>query len=83
MARMQMSRSMKIADAKKYVADKIGVAISDLADDIAMREIREDRSLGITRSLGAKTKGIEAKHHIEELLGIEVNCLRRFRDRLR
>ena len=79
MARMQMSRGMKIADAKRYVADKLGVAVSQLCDDIAMREIREDNRLGIVRSIGGSPKGIEAKHHIAEMLDISINCLDRFK----
>ena len=81
-ARMQMSRGMKIAEAKKYVADRLGVAVSDLTDDIAMREVREDNHLGIVRSIGASPKGIEAKHHIAEVLGISINCLERYKARI-
>ena len=41
-ARLQLNRSMKIDAAKKYVADKLGASVADMADEVAMREIRED-----------------------------------------
>ena len=34
-ARMQMTRGMKIDEAKKYVADKLNVSVSDLTDPVA------------------------------------------------
>jgi dimethylamine--corrinoid protein Co-methyltransferase len=37
---------MKIDAAKKYVADKLGVSVADIADEVAMREIREDMDIG-------------------------------------
>jgi dimethylamine--corrinoid protein Co-methyltransferase len=33
-ARMQMTRGMKIDEAKKYVADKLSVSIPDLTDPV-------------------------------------------------
>ena len=80
-ARMQMTRGMKIGEAKKYVAEKLGVSVIDLTDDVLMREIRDDLNLGIVRSYGGKPKGLEAKYHIAELLGIKINCLEFMRTR--
>ena len=74
-ARMQMTRGMKIGEAKKYVAEKLGISVIELTDDVVMREKREDLRLGIVRSYGGTAKGIEAKYHISELLGIRINCL--------
>ena len=45
-ARMMLSKNMRIDPAKKYVADKLGVTIAELADTQVMREIREDKNLG-------------------------------------
>lgn len=80
-ARMQMTRGMKIGAAKKYVAEKLGISVMELADDVVMREMREDLKLGIVRSYGGMAKGIEAKSHISELLGIKINCLEFIRSR--
>jgi dimethylamine--corrinoid protein Co-methyltransferase len=80
-ARMQMTRRMKNADAKKYVADKLGIALSDLTDAAVMDELRTDLKLGTIYSSMGSFKGIEAKRNVAELLGIEINCLKRFRQR--
>ena len=82
-ARMQMTRGMKIKAAKKYVADKLGVAVNELTDSAVMGEVREDLKIGGVYSAMGSPKGIEAKHYISELLGIEINSLRRFRHHTR
>jgi len=80
-ARMQMSRGMKIREAKAYVAEKLGVSPMELSDPVIMNEVRDDLRLGMVRDLPGMAKGIESKFRIAELLGIEINCLRRFRER--
>jgi dimethylamine--corrinoid protein Co-methyltransferase len=80
-ARMQMTRGMKIAEAKKYVADKLGLSVTEIHDPVLMREIREDYKIGVIQSLPGHPKGIEAKHHIARLLDIEVNSLNLFNQR--
>jgi dimethylamine--corrinoid protein Co-methyltransferase len=80
-ARMQMSRGMRIKEAKEYVADKLGVSVIDLVDPVAMTEIRQDLNLGLTTPLPGYAKGIEAKFNIAHLLGIEINSVNRFRER--
>jgi len=45
-ARMQMTRGMKIDQAKAYVADKLSIAVSDLTDPVIMTEIRQDLEIG-------------------------------------
>lgn len=82
-ARMQMTRGMKIIAAKKYVADKLGVAVNELTDAAVMGEVREDLKIGGVYSSMGSPKGIEAKHHIEDLLGIEIISVKRFRDHSR
>ena len=78
-----MSRGMKIAEAKKYVADKLGLSVTEIHDPVLMREIREDYKIGVIQSLPGHPKGIEAKHHIAGLLDIEVNSLNLFNQRCR
>ena len=80
-ARMQMSRGMRIGEAKTYVADKLGVSRVELSDPVVMNEVREDLRLGMVRDLPGMAKGIESKFRIAEVLGIEINCLDRFRER--
>jgi len=83
-ARMQMSRGMKIKEAKEYVANRLKVSVSDLADPVVMQEIREDLDIGMlsTPFHPGSAKGIEAKFRIAELLGIEINCVNMFKDRI-
>jgi dimethylamine--corrinoid protein Co-methyltransferase len=80
-ARMQMTRGMRIDDAKKYVADKLNVAVSDLTDPVVMTELREDLELGCVTPLPGCAKGIEAKLRIAEVLDIEINCIRRLKNK--
>jgi dimethylamine--corrinoid protein Co-methyltransferase len=78
-ARMQMTRGMKIQEAKEYVAGKLKVSVSDLTDPVIMSEVREDLGLGSVNPLPGCVKGIEAKFRIAEVLGIDINCVRRFK----
>jgi dimethylamine--corrinoid protein Co-methyltransferase len=80
-ARMQMTRGMKIDDAKKYVADKLNVSISDLTDPVVMTEVREDLEIGSVTPLPGCAKGIEAKLRIAEILDIDINCIRRLKNK--
>lgn len=83
-ARMQLSQAMKIKEAKEYVAKKLGVSVSDLADPVAMDVVRKDLGLGMlsTCLYPGTAKGIEAKFRIAEVLGIEINCVNKFKDRI-
>ena len=80
-ARMQMTRSMKIDEAKKYVADKLSVSVADLTDPVIMTEVREDLDIGSISPLPGCAKGIEAKLRIAEVLGIDINCVRRLKSK--
>jgi dimethylamine--corrinoid protein Co-methyltransferase len=78
-ARMQMARGMRIQEAKAYVADKLSIAVSDLTDPVIMTEVREDLQIGAVTPLPGCAKGIEAKFRIAEILGIDINCVQRFK----
>jgi dimethylamine--corrinoid protein Co-methyltransferase len=80
-ARMQMSRGMRINEAKAYVAKKLGVSTLELSDPVVMNEVRDEFRLGMVRDLPGMAKGIESKFRIGELLGIDINCVARFRER--
>ncbi len=81
-ARVQMSRGMRIEQAKAYVAEKLKVAISDLTDPVIMGEVRQDLNLGMVTPLPGCAKGIEAKFNIAQLLDIEINCVNKFKGRI-
>ncbi len=80
---MQCHKQMRIGEAKKYVADKLKVSVSDLADEVAMRELREELDIGIVTSVPGCAKGLEAKARIADLLDIEINCVERLKNKIR
>jgi dimethylamine---corrinoid protein Co-methyltransferase len=81
-ARMQMTRKMRINDAKAYVASKLNVSPADLSDVHVMREVREDLDIGIITSVPGCAKGIEAKARIAQLLDIEINSVTRLKQKI-
>jgi hypothetical protein len=81
-ARIQMTRGMRIQAAKRYVAGKLGIAVSDLTDPVIMAEVREDLQIGALTPLPGCAKGIEAKFRIADVLGIDINCVRRFKNNI-
>lgn len=82
-ARMEMAKSMRIGDAKKFVAKKLGVSPIDLSDEYVMRDIREELGIGVITSVAGAPKGIAAKMNIEKLLDIKINCCERFREKIK
>lgn len=77
---MQMTRCMRIDEAKKYVADKLKVGVEDLADPIVMAEVREDLGLGTMQpTVGNMHKGMESRFQIAKALDIKMNCVERFK----
>lgn len=79
MAWMQLTKKMKIAEAKQYVAKKLGVGIADLVDEEIMRQLREDLGIGIITSVAGSPKGIRAKLKIAELLDVPINSVDLFK----
>ncbi len=85
-ARMQMTRGMRLDEAKKYVAGKLGVNESDLSDPLVMHDVRAELGLGrITvqdLTYPDKPGALEAKFHIAEVLDIPINSVERFSARV-
>jgi dimethylamine--corrinoid protein Co-methyltransferase len=81
-ARMQMTRRMRLPEAKAYVADKLGVASEDLSDPVAMADTRRALGLGTIPSEDTATVddalGIEAKVNIARVLDVPVRSVERF-----
>ena len=76
-----MTRSMKINDAKQYVAGKLKISVAELTDPVIMTEVRQDLQLGTMSPQPGDARGIEAKFRIAEALGIRINCVERFRSK--
>ena len=86
-ARMQMTRRMRLKEAKHYVAGKLGCTPRDLSDPIAMEQIRLDKGLGTLAATSAthpdEAGMMEAKFNISRTLDIPINCVERFKARAR
>ena len=78
-ARMQLSRKMRINEAKRYVADRLHVSPLDLSDPTAMRLLREELDIGVVTAVPGIAKGMAAKVRIAELLDIEINSVEQFK----
>lgn len=83
-ARMQITRGMRLREAKEHVASRLGVATADLSDPVIMLDLRKEHGLGGITEAGEVTGiddpcGIEAKFHVAELLGIPINAVERFK----
>ena len=76
---MQMTRKMKIQDAKAYVANKLGIDVIDLTNEEVMRDIRANLKLGTVTSIAGSPKGILAKKKVAELLGINIRSVDLFK----
>ncbi len=76
---MQLHRKMRLPEAKRYVAERLGVRSVDLSDEVLMRELREELDIGVVTSVPGCAKGLEAKWRIADLLGVEIQCVERFK----
>ena len=85
-ARMQMTRGMRLEQAKQYVAGKLGVNTIDLGDPLVMHDVRAELGLGrITvqeLTYPDQPGALEAKFHIAEVLDIPINSVERFSERV-
>ena len=79
---MQITRRMKIHEAKSYVAGKLGIDILDLTNEEVMRQLREDLGLGTVTSVAGSPKGIRAKMKIAELLDVRINSVELFKSQI-
>ena len=84
-ARMQMTRRMRLKEAKQYVAGKLGCTTRDLSDPVAMETLRLEHGIGTLPATSAVHPGeagmIEAKFNISKLLDIPINSVERFKAR--
>ena len=81
-ARMQLTKKMRLDEAKRYVAGKLDVSVMDLCDSTVMRRVREDLDIGVITAVAGAAKGLEAKARIADLLGVRINCVERLRSKM-
>jgi dimethylamine--corrinoid protein Co-methyltransferase len=77
--RMQLMEGMKIDEAKRFVAEKLGVTPLELCDSTRMAELREERGFGVQMPSEGTPMGIAAKMRIAEALGIRIGSVEQFR----
>jgi dimethylamine--corrinoid protein Co-methyltransferase len=53
-----------------------------LTDPVIMTEVRKDLKLGVMSPQAHDAIGIEAKFRIAEVLDIDINCVKRFKDKV-
>ncbi|MDF3000389.1 MAG: dimethylamine:corrinoid methyltransferase [Bacillota bacterium] len=81
--RLQIAKKMRIDEAKKYVAEKLGLTVEEICDVVTMAEVREERGLGLANfePYAESNIGMEAKFRIAEILDIKINSVERFKER--
>ena len=79
--RMQLSKGMRIDEAKEYVAEKLGVSVFDLCDSSVMTEIRADRGFGVQMPGVGDPTGMAAKINIAKALDIEINSVNKWKEK--
>jgi len=72
---MQMTRKMRINEAKAYVAERLGIDRIDLTNEDVMRDLREDLGIGTVVSVAGSPKGIRAKRNVAKLLDINIRSV--------
>lgn len=79
-ARVQLAKSMRLPQAKEYVAKRLNIPVPALSDEVFMRELREELDIGtVFMGYGAASRGIEAKIKIAGLLDLKINCVEKFK----
>ncbi len=81
--RVQLAKKMRINEAKAFVAEKLGVTVEELCDVVTMNDKREELGLGLAHvePCAEANAGMEAKFRIQEVLGIKINSVERFKER--
>ncbi len=82
-ARMQVSKAMKLKEAKSYVAGKLGISVFDLTDSYVMKELREQLDIGHVQARHQAAYGMEAKFNIARLLDLEINSVNLFKRKIK
>ena len=81
-ARMQMTRGMRLEQAKHYVAERLGIGTLELSDPLVMHEVRRELGLGLIPvqelTYPDEPGAIEAKFRISEVLDVPINSVRKF-----
>lgn len=80
--RLQLSKKMKIDEAKEYIVDKLGISLEQLSDVVFMTDLRSERGFGVAslEACAQRNIGMAAKFKIAKALDIEINSVRKFKE---
>jgi len=81
-ARMQMTRKMRLPEAKRYVADRLGLSVTEISDSTVMRRVREELDIGVITAVPGAARGLEAKARIADLLDIKISSVERLKRKM-
>jgi hypothetical protein len=81
-ARVQMTRRLRLPEAKRYVADRLGCDPFDLSDPVAMLEVRRELGLGGLVNEEVRTVedavAIAAKFAVADVLDVPIPSVEQF-----
>ncbi len=72
---MQLTKRMKIEQAKAYVAQKLDMNVRDLTNETVMNRVREAKGLSSVIPDHVEYAGIAAKSKIAKLLDITIHSV--------
>jgi dimethylamine--corrinoid protein Co-methyltransferase len=85
-ARMQMTRGMRLDQAKQHVAERLGVSTAELSDPLVMHDVRRALGLGLIPvqelTYPNEPGAMEAKFHIAEVLEVPINSVQKFNEHI-
>ncbi len=83
---MQMTRGMRLEQAKAHVAERLGVSAFELSDPLVMHDVRREYGLGLIPvqelTYPNEPGAIEAKFHISEVLEVPINSVQKFSEHI-
>ena len=85
-ARMQMTRGMRLDQAKAHVAERLGLSTAELSDPLIMHEARREFGLGLIPvqelTYPSEPGAIEAKFHIADVFDVPINSVQKFTEHI-
>ncbi len=80
--RVQLLKKLRIDDAKKYVAEKLGVTLEQMTDVVYMSELRDELGIGYQEPYVTNSNvGMEAKIRLAEVMDLKINSVEKFKER--
>lgn len=77
-ARVQMTKGLRIDAAKQYVADKLKISLDDLHDSSVMKDIRNELNIGETNARPESAMAMAVKARIAKILDIDIPGVKLF-----